>query len=78
MNKKEIFICQLAFGGYPVKPEDQKRAMGGALYLAKEKEFESGIYQDLWEYEIKKSKEKKKHLSWLPSIKMNGNKNFNR
>jgi len=59
MNKREIFICQLAFGGYPVKPEDQKRAMEGALYLAKEKEFEAGIYQDLWEYEIKKSKEKR-------------------
>lgn len=76
MNKKEIFICQLAFGGYPVKPEDQKRTMEGALYLAKKRNLKREYTKTFGNMKLKNPK-KKKHLSLISSKMMNENKNFN-
>ena len=56
MNKLEIFICQLAFGGYPVLKEDQKFAKESLIYKKIQQDFNEGKYQDLWEYEKNKQK----------------------
>jgi hypothetical protein len=51
MNKKQIFICQLAFGGYPVSTEDQVWAMGTKIYKDLEKQFNEGKFKELYDYE---------------------------
>ena len=56
MNKLEIFICQLAFGGYPVQPQDQKSAKESLIYKKIEDEFNKGKYKELWEYERSKQR----------------------
>jgi len=54
MKKLEIFLCQLAFGGYPVNPEDQKAAKESLIYKKIEENFNQGQYKELWNYEQNK------------------------
>lgn len=56
MNKLEIFLCQLAFGGYPVSKVDQDYAKSTKIYKEIEENFNNGMYKGLWEYERLKQK----------------------
>lgn len=55
MNKQQIFICQLAYGGYPVDKDEQKNVLDTKLYKEMEFRFEKGEFKELWDYENRRN-----------------------
>lgn len=50
LSKKEKFVCELTWGNIPV---EINWARSSPLFNAKIKEFETGKYKELYEYENK-------------------------
>lgn len=58
LTKEEKFVCELTWGGIPAESDF---AVQTFLFKEKMQEFKNEKFQELWEYEISKSKNKTVH-----------------